>query len=186
MVLLLLLLLFVVSLSLFLSRYFLPSIITFVYLFRNLTGDVHVISTEWEERKAKIRNEMPFVDIKEYSHNIIGMTLPPNEEDMKKMACELELGKLGWPHLDDAGSYLVSDHDKVSNNRVFLLRATLLYNRRKSEEKSSSTSDDDDDHGRDSSNTTCSDSDCECNDDTACSDSDCECNDGMCIPPFRL
>lgn len=85
---------------------------------------------DWEQRKEKIRREMPFVDIKEYYHNIIGMSLPSNEEDMKKMTCELQLGKLGWQYLSD-GSYPLTDADKFKNDCVFFFRVDLLCSKAK-------------------------------------------------------
>ena len=51
--------------------------------------------------KNKIRNEIPYVDVKPYSHNIIAMTLAMISNkfgiaDMNDTIRELKLDKMGW------------------------------------------------------------------------------------------
>ena len=51
-----------------------------------------------------IDREIPYIDIKEYSHNIIGLELGAlmeicSKEQVKKIVIEKGLDKLGWEHL---------------------------------------------------------------------------------------
>lgn len=81
---------------------------------------------EWAERKQKIRREIMWVDIKPYSHNLIGAYMSDlNDDDMKRMCNECELGRVGWTHLDD-GTALISEADKAINNCIFNRREKLL------------------------------------------------------------
>ena len=53
------------------------------------------------ELKKEIKKEIPFVDIKPFSHNIIGMCLSAiakldGDREAKKTITELGLDKLGW------------------------------------------------------------------------------------------
>ena len=77
---------------------------------------------EWRELKIKARREMSWCDIKEYSHNLIGLYMANmSEPDMLKFATELQLDKLGWEHLLDA-SITISEEDLKNNNLAFALR----------------------------------------------------------------
>ena len=54
-----------------------------------------------EEIIQSIKNEIPYVDIKEYSHNIISLELRmyseiKGDEETYKLIRELGLDKLGW------------------------------------------------------------------------------------------
>jgi len=54
-----------------------------------------------EEIIQLIKNEIPYVDIKEYSHNIISLELRmyseiKGDEETYKLIKELGLDKLGW------------------------------------------------------------------------------------------
>ena len=54
-----------------------------------------------EDLKKNIKKEIPFVDVKPFSHNIISMTLSMIEENYGEAAAvqtmsELRLDKLGW------------------------------------------------------------------------------------------
>lgn len=54
-----------------------------------------------EKAREKIRNEVGFVNVKPYSHNIIGMTLLSvaegyGREQANKLIDEFGLEKLGW------------------------------------------------------------------------------------------
>ena len=54
-----------------------------------------------EEIIQSIKNEIPYVDIKEYSHNIISLELRmyseiKGDEETYKLIKELGLDKLGW------------------------------------------------------------------------------------------
>jgi hypothetical protein len=81
---------------------------------------------EWAERKQKIRREIMWVDIKPYSHNLIGAYMSDlNDDDMKRMCSECELGRVGWTHLDD-GTALISEADKAINKCIFNRREKLL------------------------------------------------------------
>jgi hypothetical protein len=53
---------------------------------------------------ARIDKEIPYIDIKEYSHNIIGLQLAMltricSKEQMKKIVIERGLDKMGWERL---------------------------------------------------------------------------------------
>ena len=53
---------------------------------------------------TKIDEEIPYIDIKPYSHNIIGLQLDmleklTNEDNIKKVVKEKGLDKLGWGHI---------------------------------------------------------------------------------------
>ena len=79
---------------------------------------------EWEERKNKIRYEMIYVDVREYSHNIVGLYLNDmSDEDAIRMCRECELGRIGWEHLDDGKA---SDADKAANRTIFKRRDILI------------------------------------------------------------
>ena len=80
---------------------------------------------EWNETKIKARREMSYVDIKPYSHNILGLCMANMTDDqMKKFATELELRFIGWGHLDTRGD--ITDEDKQANRIAFELRRKRL------------------------------------------------------------
>lgn len=80
---------------------------------------------EWEELKNKARREMLYVDIRPYSHNILGLYMANmTDEQMRKFATELELGELGWEHLDTRGE--ISELDKGANKIAFQRRRLLM------------------------------------------------------------
>jgi len=79
---------------------------------------------EWEERKKKIRNEMIYVDVREYSHNLISLYLNDmSDEDAIRMCRECELGRIGWEDFDDGKA---SDADKAANRSIFKQRNILI------------------------------------------------------------
>jgi hypothetical protein len=52
----------------------------------------------------RIDKEIPYIDVKEYSHNIIGLQLGLlmricSKEQVKKIVIEKGLDKMGWEHL---------------------------------------------------------------------------------------
>jgi hypothetical protein len=55
-----------------------------------------------ESNIKKIKKEIPFIDIKQYSHNIIGLCLRSiaeaygNNEECNKIIVDLGLDELGW------------------------------------------------------------------------------------------
>jgi len=80
---------------------------------------------EWNDRKRTARQEMGYVDIRPYSHNILGLRMADmNAEQMKRFATELELGQLGWGHLDTHGE--ISETDKFENRIAFALRCRRM------------------------------------------------------------
>lgn len=102
---------------------------------------------EWEALKKKARWDMKDVDVLPYSHNILGMRMSGmSDEDAKKFATELQLGKLGWTHLDTNGE--ISKEDKEANDAVFECRRIQLemiknYEEGEEEEGEEEESDDD-------------------------------------------
>lgn len=80
---------------------------------------------EWNETKNKARREMGYVDIRPYSHNILGLYMADmNDEQMRNFATELELEKLGWGHLDTHGE--ISETDKQANKIAYALRCKRM------------------------------------------------------------
>ena len=95
---------------------------------------------EWEEKKARARREMIYVDIKPYSHNIIGLCMRGmSDNDAERFATELELGRIGWTDLDKGGD--ISAEDKRKNTFCYKLREKIMA----FTENSDDENDDDDD-----------------------------------------
>ena len=85
---------------------------------------------EWETLKSKIRSEMGWCDIKEYSHNIIMLYLNQlTDEKTEQIATELQLGLLGWTHLDKGGK--IPDDDMHKNSIVYRVRDARIKAMRK-------------------------------------------------------
>jgi len=59
------------------------------------------MSESLESLRKKIEKEVPYVDVKPYSHNIIGLVLSMIEKDYGKASAiqamkDFELDELGW------------------------------------------------------------------------------------------
>jgi len=88
----------------------------------------NITEQEWNKLKINARREIGWCDIKEYSHNIIALCMMNmNEEEMKRFAGELELGRLGWDHLDDE-THELSVEDKRANAVAYKLREARMKN----------------------------------------------------------
>jgi len=87
---------------------------------------------EWEDLKIKARREIGFCDIKEYSHNLIGMYMMGMDKDqMEQFATELQLGRIGWVHLDSSEDNEISDDDKRQNEVAYKLRRMRMKSSRR-------------------------------------------------------
>ena len=86
------------------------------------TDTITFTEQEWADLKIKARREMSWCDIKEYSHNIIGLYMcGMSDADMTLFATQLQLDKLGWEHLFDP-TIVISDEDRRANALAFKLR----------------------------------------------------------------
>lgn len=83
---------------------------------------------EWSERKAKLRKEIPFVDIKEYSHNLITAYLNDmTDEQATRMISECGLGRIGWDEWDKGyDAYEVNEAEQKINEQLYKKREKLL------------------------------------------------------------
>lgn len=80
-----------------------------------------------EHIKDEIRKHVPYVDVMEYSHNIIGCKMMClNQEDMCEIATQCDLHRLGWTHICDKSKYPLSEYDINENKVAWLLRRTAI------------------------------------------------------------
>ena len=90
------------------------------------TTTITFTEQEWSDLKIKARKEMGWVDIKEYSHNNIGLYMAGmSDKDMTLFATELQLEKLGWGHLHDP-TIDISEEDRRANALAFKLRQSRI------------------------------------------------------------
>ena len=77
--------------------------------------------------KAKIRKEIPYVDVRPYSHNIIGLQMADLDDDeMCEVATQTDLHRLGWEHICDKNKYSLSEFDVAENKFAWLCRRTAI------------------------------------------------------------